>query len=179
MLNRAVLATFCLSAFSFVNAQAADLSSADKSFLKSAAVANMTEAHLGKMAQDQASQDAVKHFGETLTQDHTKAYEELTAVAGKTGQSIPRGIDIRRNRVIEQLIRDKGSAFDRQFVSHEVQDHRRTIAEFKREAEHGRNPEVKAYAQKMIPTLEEHLRKAEGLEKSGFQTTGSADRSGR
>jgi putative membrane protein len=180
MLSRGLWATVALAALGcIVTVQAADLSSADRAFLKSAADANMTEAHLGKMAQDQAADTGVKDFGQTLVKDHTKAYGELTVVANKTGESIPKGIDVRRNRAIVELTRQKGMGFDRRFLAHEVQDHRKTITEFKREAEKGQNADVKAYAQKMIPTLEEHLRKAEELEKSGKRPTASADRQRR
>ena len=167
MCRSAVLAMFLVAAVGVVaRAQTADLSSADKAFLKSAADANMMEAHVGKMAEEQASDNGVKSFGQTLVQDHTKSYDELTAVANKTGETIPKGIDVRRNRAVQELAREKGPAFDRQFVRHEVQDHQKTIAEFKREAEKGQNADVKAYAQKTIPTLEEHLQKAQELEKS-------------
>jgi putative membrane protein len=174
-----VLAMLCAGAFCAVaSAQTGNLSAADRNFMKTAAEVNMTEAHLGQMAQERASDEGVKSFGQTLVQDHTRAYEELTALATKTGESIPKGIDVRRDHAIEGLARDKGAGFDRSFVRHEVQDHQRTIAEFKREAEKGQNADVKAYAQKMIPALEEHLHKAEGLEKSEHRTTtASASRS--
>jgi putative membrane protein len=175
MVGMVSLATLCL----VLSAQTGDLSNTDKAFLRSAAEADMTEAHVGKMAQDKSSADSIKNFGQSLVQDRTKAYEELTALANKTGVNIPKGIDIRRIRTIEDLTREKGSAFDRDFAMHEVQDHRRTIAEFKREADKGRNADLKAYAQKMIPTLEEHLRKAEELEKSERTTSASADRRSR
>ena len=44
---------------------------ADGRFMKMAAEANMTEAHLGQMAEAQASHKAVKDFGQTLSMDHT------------------------------------------------------------------------------------------------------------
>lgn len=170
MWTKKVVGMSCVAAFCAVaSAQTADLSGIDKAFMKSAAEANMTEAHFGKMAEDKATNDAVKSFGQILVQDHTKAYDELTALANKTGESIPRGIDTRRNRTMEDLSRESGSEFDRRFVADEVQDHRRTIAEFKREAEKGQNADVKAYAQSTIPTLKEHLHKAEELEKSEHQ----------
>ena len=169
------LATLCVVA----SAQTGSLSSTDKAFLKSAAEADMTEAHVGKMAQDKSSTDAVRNFGQSLVQDHTKAYEELTTLANKTGENIPKGIDTRRIRTIEELTREKGSAFDRNFAMHEVQDHKKAIAEFKHEANKGQNADLKAYAQKMVPALEDHLRKAEELEKSGRTTSASADRRNR
>ena len=64
-----------------------------------------------------------------------------------------------------QLVHLKGNNFDRQFVQDEIAGHRRAIAAFKREAEHGQDADVKAYANKMIPVLEKHLHMAEELAK--------------
>ena len=139
------------------------LSKADMQFMKKAAEANMTEAHLGQMAEAQASQQSVKDFGQTLSKDHTSAYESLTVLANKTGETIPKAI--RRNKSIERLMHLKGKAFDRAFTQDEVQSHKNAIALFKREAEHGEDADVKAWAKTMIPTLEGHLRTAENLAK--------------
>jgi hypothetical protein len=49
--------------------------------------------------------------------------------------------------------------------SHGVYTMTEAIADFKREAQHGQNPDVKAYASKMIPVLEGHLRRAKALAK--------------
>ncbi len=143
--------------------QGAALSKADVGFLKMAARANMTEAHLGQMAETQASEQAVKDFGHTLTKDHTNAYETLTVLADKTGETIPKAIG--RVKDIELLTHLKGKAFDRAFTQEEVQSHKRAIIAFKNEAAHGENPDVKAWAQAVIPTLEGHLQDAESLAK--------------
>jgi putative membrane protein len=144
-------------------AQSAKLSVGDKQFLKMAAETHMAQAHLGQMAQAQGSEDRVKTFGKTLDQDHTKSYSELSGLATKVGQTIPKGIDVRRDKGIAQLMHMKGKSFDRTFVRNEIQDHRRVLAEFKREASRGESPEIKAYAQQMIPTIENHLHEAESL----------------
>jgi putative membrane protein len=45
-----------------------------------------------------------------------------------------------------------------------VKDHKDDISEFQKEANHGGDPDLKAFAQKTLPTLQEHLRLAqEGL----------------
>jgi putative membrane protein len=147
-------------------AQAASLSNTDKQFMTMAATANMTEAHLGQMAESQAANANLKTFGQTLVQDHTRAYEELHALSNKTGENIPKGIDTGKDASIQQLRKLKGAGFDKRFVQHEIQDHQRVLAAFKREAEHGQNPDVKAYAQKLLPTIEEHLHKAQEIAKN-------------
>ena len=167
MHKTAILTAICLAAACVVaSAQTATLSNADKEFMKAAAEANMTEANFGQMAQERSSNDAVKDFGKTLVQDHTKAYEDLQALAEKTGESIPKGINIGKNKTAEQLMHLKGPAFDRVFARYEVQDHEKAIAMFKHEADKGENADVKAYAQDTVPTLEKHLHLAQELEKT-------------
>jgi putative membrane protein len=144
-------------------AQSSALSNADESFMRLAAQDNMTEAHLGEMAESQAADSALKTFAHTLVQDHTKAYEELSALSGTTGGDIPKGIDVRKDAAIQQLGKLKGASFDRRFLQNEIRDHEKAISAFKREAEHGQNSDVKGYAQKVVPTLEEHLHKAQEI----------------
>ena len=167
MIAKSILVTASCLAFGSVclPAQTAKVSAADKQFLKTAADANMTEAHLGEMAQAQASTQAVKDFGKTLAQDHATEYEQLSGVAGKTGETIPKGINVGRDRAIVRLMHMKGRSFDQSFLRDAIQDERRTIAKFQREARHGDNPAIKAYAQQIVPTLQQHVHAAEELEK--------------
>jgi putative membrane protein len=144
-------------------AQSTKLTSRDREFLKMAAVSNMTEAHLGEMAQDKAAQSGIKSYGQMLVKDDTKAYEELTVLDSKLGQSTPKGINVRRDKAVEMLADLKGKRFDGRFLREEVQDHERQLAAFRREAQHGHEPDVKAYATQELPTMEEHLREAEKL----------------
>jgi putative membrane protein len=155
------LALFVFPAMS----QANKLSKADQQFLTMAAETNMTEAHIGQMAESQANSQAAKDFGKQLDQDHTAAYTELLQLAQKEGDDIPRGINTRRNSAITSLASMKGKAFDRAFARDEAMDHQRALAAFQREANHGTDPDVKAYAAKQISTMKSHLDMAKGLEK--------------
>lgn len=143
--------------------QGGSLSKTDAQFMNSAAKASMTEAHLGQMAELQARQQGVKDFGQKLSNDHTTAYEELTVLANKTGDTIPKAIA--RNQIIDRLTHLKGASFDHAFLLDEVQSHKAALATFKNEAEHGEDADVKAWAKTMIPTLEGHLQAAENLAK--------------
>jgi putative membrane protein len=140
---------------------AAALSNTDKQFMITAARTDMIEAHEGQMAESQANRANVKDFGKLLVQDHTQSYEQLTALSSKAGVSIPKGIDAAKVPALEPLLRLKGDRFDREFTRDEIAAHRRALAAFKREAEHGQDADVKAYASSMIPTLEKHLQLAE------------------
>jgi putative membrane protein len=168
MYYKTILAGICSCVLfgAMASAQTSNLSQSDKTFLDMAADANMSEAYLGKMAENKASETSVKDFGQKMIRDHTDAYEALTILANKIGATIPKGIDVRRYRIVEELMHAKSGRFDRSFLREEVQDHEKALVEFRSEANHGQNVDVKAYASKMIPTLEQHLQIAQSLAKS-------------
>ena len=149
---------------------AGSLSNTDQQFMTMAARADMTEAHEGQMAEHQARRADVKDFAKKLVQDHTESYEHLTELATKTGVSIPKGIDSGKIRAIQQLVHLKGARFDRVFTKEEIVAHRQAIAAFKREAAHGQDADVKAYASQMIPVLEKQLHLAEECMKPARHT---------
>jgi len=172
MQNRSVPSAVCCFALLATGsvAYAASLSPTDRQFMTMAAKTDMIEAHEGQMAENAAGQAKVKDFAKTLVQDCTESYEHLTALAAKTGSSIPKGIDAAKDRWVQQLVHLKGDRFDRQFAKVEITQHRETIAAFKREAAHGRDADVKAYAAKMIPVLEKHEKLAEACARPARNT---------
>ena len=139
----------------------ASLSKADRDFMNMAAKTDMTQAHIGHMAEDQASRTDVKDFAKTLTQESTESYRSLAELAAKDGVSIPNGIDTARDRNIRQLNHLKGARFDREFARDEIAANRRELALFQREAAHGQDPDVKGLAGSMVPQLEKQLHAAE------------------
>jgi putative membrane protein len=160
----AVPVSGCAMLFAAAAAFAQSPSNADKQFMTMAARTNMIEAHEGQMAEDQGAPD-IKDFAQTLVTDHTKAYQDLQQLASKTGVQIPTGIDSGKDPAIRQLMHLKGEGFDRQFARDEVVDHQRAIAAFRREADHGQDPDVKNYASQMIPILQKHLQMAQEIAK--------------
>lgn len=159
-------ALFCATAFAQA---AAGPSTSDKDFMKMAAEADMVEAHFGQMAQDQASRQDIKDYGQMLVTDHTANYNDLNALATKAGVDIPKGIDAKDNKKIDAFTKLKGAAFDHRFVAEMIQAHETAIVAFKKEAEHGEDTNVKAFANSTIPKLQDHLEKAKALAKPAMK----------
>lgn len=150
----------CVALFTAAGvASAASLSSADKNFMTTAARTDMTEAHEGQMAANQALRADIKDLAKMAVDDHTQSYERLTELAAKIGVRIPKGIS-GRSLAIQQLVHLKGTNFDRQYAKDETASERQTLALFKHEAAHGQNADVKAYASQEIPVLEKILQTA-------------------
>ena len=135
----------------------------DKRFLRTIAIADMTEAHAGEMAKSTAAGTPVRDFGQTLAKDETEEYAQLTTLADKAGENIPRGIDARKNPAIRTLLNRKGGDFDRDFLRYAIADEQRVIGAFRREAAHGQNPDIKAWAGKILATRQQDLQKARSL----------------
>lgn len=135
----------------------------DEAFLAMAAQADMTMAHIGKMAEDRAATVKVKDFANTLVKDHTTDYERLTALAAKVGDTVPRAIDQRNIRTIDALALRRGKTFDHAFLTSQSAEHEKLINAYKWEAEHGATPAIRVYASNALATIERHLHEAQDL----------------
>jgi putative membrane protein len=49
------------------------------------------------------------------------------------------------------------------YVDEMVKDHRKDVAEFKKQSQQAKDPELKSWASKTLPTLQQHLDMAERL----------------
>jgi putative membrane protein len=148
------LATLCLAYVS--RAEAQQLSAADQKFLQAANEIGMAEVRLGKMAQEHASSDAVKRFGERMVRDHTRMGEELQALAQKKGVTLTRELDQKHRELASQLSKMRGADFDQAYTKDMVSGHGKAIEKFETEAKNGQDPEVKAWAERWLPGLREH-----------------------
>ncbi len=155
----------CALSGSLAFAQATAAADNGQKFVDMAAQTDMTEAHLGQLAADQASAQNVKDFAQMLVTDHTNDYTQLTAAATKAGLTVPKGLDAQHDKMIAPFEKLKGAAFDRSFAREMVAGHQKAIAVYKKEGENGQNADIKAYASQALPTLEKHLQAAEDLTK--------------
>ena len=137
----------------------------DQDFVNLAAQTDMTEAHLGQLAQEQGASQAVKDLGQMLAMDHTADYSQLSMIATKAGLMVPKGIDAKHVKMIAPFEKLKGKMFDRRYAQTMVKGHQEAIAAYKKEASDGQNAHIKAYAQQTLPTLEKHLKAAQDAEK--------------
>ena len=152
-----------------VFAQSNQLTQNERQFIDKAAQINMTEAHMGQMAQNKGETQAIKNFGQTLVNDHTQAYNRLSAIAQQDGYTIPKAINQQNQSEIEKFQNVSGQQFDNQFSQKEVQDHQQALNWFRSEEQNLQNPDLKAYATQTAATIEKHLSMAQNLGANGNQ----------
>jgi len=141
-------------------------SGADHMFVMEAAQGGMAEVALGKLASEKASNDRVKQFGQRMVTDHSKANDELKSLAQTKSIMIPADLDAKHKATEERLSKMSGAAFDRAYIQEMVADHKKDVADFKKEAQGGKDSEVKAWAAKTLPTLEDHYKMVQDISSS-------------
>ena len=133
----------------------------DQSFVTKAAQGGMAEVQLGKLAVERASNPAVKNFGQKMVDDHSKVGDELKQLADRKGITLPAAVDAQDKATYNRMSRLSGAAFDRAYMQDMMKDHRTDIADFQDEARSGADPDVRSFASKSLPTLQDHLKMAE------------------
>ncbi|MBM4442576.1 MAG: DUF4142 domain-containing protein [Candidatus Rokubacteria bacterium] len=153
------------------------LASGDRKFVMDALKHGMAEVELGKLASEKASNDAVKQFGQRMVDDHGKAGEELKKIAQDKGLTPPAEMDTKHRKLHERLSKMQGAEFDRAYMDEMVKDHRNDVKEFQKHAKNAKDADVKSFASKTLPTLQDHLKQAEGL-RGQVRTAGKGDAGG-
>ncbi len=141
------------------------LSRADEAFVNQAAQNGHAEVEASKLAMEKASDPKVKEFAKHMIDDHTKANKELEALASSKGVDLPDGPSLlQKGKSKLMLSTADGENFDRRYAeSMGVEAHEDNIELFEKAVKEAEDPDVKAYAQKTLPKLQEHLKMAKAL----------------
>jgi putative membrane protein len=151
------------------------LSHADKEFIEDAAKGGMFEVQSGKLAEQKAKDEAVKSFAQRIVQDHTKANDELQQIAQAKGVKMPDKEKWMQRHEMSKLQKLTGADFDREYAQHSVKDHEKDIKDFEKAASKVKDPDLKAWAEKQLPVLREHLAMAQKLpEANGKQSAANS-----
>lgn len=140
------------------------LAKSDKSFLRDAIKGDNSEVALGHLAAQKGMSDGVKSFGNTLATDHAAAKDQVATVATSMKVKVTDDMTPEARKEMRKLDKLSGAAFDKEFVAYMVKDHEKDVMEFKAKAAGGKS-DVAMLASKQLPTLEQHLKTAQSLEK--------------
>lgn len=141
-----------------------NLDRSDKEFIEKAAAGGMLEVQWGQLAESKAQSADVKSYASMLVKDHSAANDELKTLAQTKGVPLPTALPRHQQRELEEV--SKASNFDKKFMEENVEDHKKDVKEFEKASKSAKDPDVKAFAAKTLPTLQSHLQQAESLEKS-------------
>lgn len=144
-------------------ANTSGMSSKDQKFLMDAAMGGLMEVELGRWAAQVGTSPEVKQFGQRMIDDHSKANTELAQLATSKGVTVPTQLDEKHQREVSKIARLKGEAFDRAYSKAMLSDHEKDVKEFEKQSTNAADADVKAFASKTLPTLQEHLQMVRAL----------------
>jgi len=137
----------------------------DAKFAVEAANGGMSEVALGKLASEKATNKEVKDFGNMMVTDHSKANDELRTLAHKLNITLPDSISSDESKTRDDLAKKSGADFDKAYVKDMVDDHKKDVKAFEDAAKNCKDSDLKAFANKTLPTLKMHLEAIEKIKK--------------
>ena len=148
--------------------------SADMGFVREAASGNLMEIQLGQLAQNKASNPAVKQFAQRMVADHNNLENQLTSVASSGGQSFTPTMDSRHQNQINKLQGLSGAEFDRNYMSLMIRAHQRDVNNFQTQSQSANSAQVRTLATNSLPVLQQHLSLAQQVgAQVGADSTGN------
>ena len=134
-------------------------------FVQKAAMSDMYEVEAGKIATQKGVSDEVKQFGQQMVDAHTKTTQELTSIVQQKNIKVelPTKLDTKHQKLIDDLNSASAQDFDKTYAKQQVDGHQAAVKLFKRYAARGDDADLKAFAEKTLPTIEHHLDAAKKL----------------
>jgi putative membrane protein len=152
------------------------LDGGDRKFVLAAAGSGMFEVQAAQLASSKATDPALKSFASMLVDHHTAANNELTKLANAKGVELPAAPPRAMRQDIEKLGKKTGSDFDRDFVRDVgVKAHEKDVKLFEKASKDLKDPELKAFATKTLPTLQQHLAQAQKMAQASGKGSAQKD----
>jgi putative membrane protein len=131
-------------------------------FAKKVASANDFAIKSSELAQGRAASSEVKSFAKQMIEDHTKLEEDYRSAMQAASISLPAAVQpgAKPRAVLSKLQRAQGPAFDKAYLTAQLAGHKEAVSVLRRYSKLGRTPQIKEFAQKTLPVVEQHLAKA-------------------
>jgi putative membrane protein len=150
------------------------LSATDMRFIKDASQDGIAEVKMGYMGVQNGTSSAVKNLGQKLIQDHTAANKELEQLASQKGAMITPEVDAKHQKALDGLSKLSGTEFDKAYIHHAVMEHEKDIKKFQAAADKATDQDIRAFAQRTLPILQQHLDMAKNAQNLAPSSTTSS-----
>jgi putative membrane protein len=112
---------------------------------------------MSRIAALRANSSQVRQFAQRMADDHVRANRKLKEIAWSKDLEVCSEMDERRAKLLLALQRRTGDDFDREYLTLQVDQHRRAVQLFRQHAQSGHDGELRGFAEAKLPALEAHL----------------------
>ena len=137
----------------------------DKKFLAMAAQSDQNEIAMSQLAQQKATNPAVKAFADKMVSEHTKMSASMKPFADSWGLTAPSGPDSDHQQEISKLQGLSGNDFDKEYIGDMVSDHAKALSAFTTEAKDTKDVKFRAAVIKGKTAVAAHKNMAYDLKK--------------
>lgn len=134
------------------------VSDKDKTFLEKAARSGLKEVVVSKAVLPHVTSGRAREFAQMMITDHSAANRELKTLAKSKFVPLPAETDA--DKFSEKWSKKSGDV-EKEYLKEMVSDHKAAVKLFE-EGSSADDPEIAAFARKMLPKLQHHLAVAEG-----------------
>jgi len=134
-------------------------------FVNKVAISDMFEIEASQLALAKQPDSDTKPFAEKMVTDHQRTSSELKGLVngGKVKATLPTALDSEHQKLLNELKAKSGKEFDETYDRGQVKAHQDAVALFEAYAKGGDDAELKSWAAKTLPHLQEHLSMAQKL----------------
>ncbi|HEV2577419.1 MAG TPA: DUF4142 domain-containing protein [Acidobacteriaceae bacterium] len=153
------------TALMFTQTSKAQATDQDKQFLTNASQGNYDEIQLGKLAEQKATNPAVKNFGRRMVTDHTKLTEKMKPYAESWGIAAPTALSSDAQKEYDDLQGRSGNDFDKKYIDDMVSDHGKDLDAFTKEVKDTKDAKFRTSVEQGKSVVAAHKNMAYDLKK--------------
>jgi len=167
MMNKSLLVMSCavLGLSTLMPARAKAEDDSDKKFLATAAQSDQNEIALSQLADQKATDPAVKAFAEKMVTEHNKMTDSMKPFATSWGLTPPTGPDSDHQKELDKLSGLSGKDFDKEYISDMISDHAKALSAFTTEAKDTKDAKFRTVVIKGKTAVAAHKNMAYDLKK--------------
>ncbi len=143
--------------------QEAQVNKEDSDFLMSIAETDMKEVELGKLAQKSTRSD-VQAVATMMVEAHSQTARDIKAIAVNKGIAIPKTPTEDVKEEVADFSEKSATEFDKAYADNLVAEHEEVIKKFEDYVKEGTDADIVSWAEKMLPTLKNHLEHAKVIQ---------------
>ena len=200
--NRSMIGTSGQAPGQAASGQAHGADGDARHFVRTASMTSHAEVELGKLASERAQSQDVKQFAQMMIRDHTRSGSELAQAVKPHDVTPSKEIDQKHQQLMTRLRALQGAEFDREYMKAMVDGHREVKSMLEKRGGDSRTAAnrnntpapgsrtagtsgsansaldmtVNQWASKSLPTVEQHLQRAEQIHASLGNNRGASNR---
>ncbi|GAA6618153.1 DUF4142 domain-containing protein [Scytonema sp. NUACC26] len=135
----------------------------DQKFVTQAGESDQFEIQTSQLALQRAKSPEVKKYAQHMINEHRNSSKQLSSIAQQKGYKLPTTIGQANASLLTQLTKAVDTNFDNTYMQLQVTAHTKTLDNYRNYIANSSNSDLKAFATKTAPIIENHLKMAQSM----------------